>query len=1076
MSLLPKIIPPLKDISLYETKSAYFLVGLNEMNNTYSILEISRHVFGLESNNKLKIKQHPGEYTLTQINQRKQQMKATYKDMECLYEHLYGIWGFVKLLVSYYMIVITDAEIVGDLAGHSIYGVKNTSLVTITFKPKSSSDEIKYKALLSTADLAKNMYFSYTYDLSKSWQQNIAGKRNNAEKTLDCQHMFVWNCYALKPLLAVSSDNQSQEYSTSWILPIVYGFIRQKTFKLQDSAHLVCILIARRSRHFAGTRYLRRGVDCTGMVANEVESEQIFTKYTLTPGDFPRTSSFVQCRGSIPLYWSHINLYNLSPDVKLELDGDEWRNAFKIHFENLYMRYGPYISALNLVRQFGRELEIGEKYTEVCNNLIELYSLPVSYSTLSISYLSDLLNFTLPQHPNIAYTAYDFLANAKKFSESAVFDYLEQFSERIFPDIGFYVDPPNWMDSKHWYTTNPCLIQSTASSSMRERNIHEEIKMVLSQISNETDATMSQGSQSAGVGMGVSIGLLQTGVLRTNCMDCLDRTNVAQFCCARIVIPRQLKALGLILSPNGLQDVTSQCMEMWAEHGDAIANQYGGSGAMHKVDEEKKNSEEHGERVFVLTGGAKNAFVAAQRYYSNVSLDFERQQQIDLILGIFVPNKDEPTIWDLNLRPENIRSGERGRRASDMSPTLHDSLRDRTFTSEFFKNMEVYDSDEEIDGQNPLVEDASSAAINEIQYECSQHENGIVNGNNTLYEFVRPYFKIDNVHCKYYHQDAMNVVSLTNMSDVMAKRFFSVINLDRVAVFPFPYDRINSVQPLALSSKMLQAKGEDANCSIRQLYSDYINNDFCFFSNDPFAQNIFLKSTGSKAQLPLKESDCRHNESKSTEEKTLKSLSISNPQHAPAYPAKMNRSLAGKCPHEDVGALQNDITATPYSSRYSDENGSSQENAQQKQDIIAVSRRDTFVDNRNSEDRIQIEQNSNQSKGFLRNFWPFNSKSTKDNRSQQGQSLPTDKNGKDEQILYERIEQHKQPFSALTKDASNRPKQPLPADAVKNNSNLRSQVESIVDQILIERLKTCDDELRDLVRAALFNNNNLENL
>ena len=35
----------------------------------------------------------------------------------------------------------------------------------------------------------------------------------------------------------------------------------------------------------------------------------------------------------------------------------------------------------------------------------------------------------------------------------------------------------------------------------------------------------------------------QSGVVRTNCIDCLDRTNVAQFCIGRCVLKQQLAAL-----------------------------------------------------------------------------------------------------------------------------------------------------------------------------------------------------------------------------------------------------------------------------------------------------------------------------------------------------------------------------------------------------------------------------------------------------------------------------------------------------------------------------------------------------
>lgn len=48
---------------------------------------------------------------------------------------------------------------------------------------------------------------------------------------------------------------------------------------------------------FIGTRYRRRGVDESGKVANYVETEQIieYDRHVL---------SFVQVRGSVPVYWS----------------------------------------------------------------------------------------------------------------------------------------------------------------------------------------------------------------------------------------------------------------------------------------------------------------------------------------------------------------------------------------------------------------------------------------------------------------------------------------------------------------------------------------------------------------------------------------------------------------------------------------------------------------------------------------------------------------------------------------------------------------------------------------------------
>lgn len=59
------------------------------------------------------------------------------------------------------------------------------------------------------------------------------------------------------------------------------------------------ILISRRSRLRAGTRYNARGVDDDGNVANFVETEQIvyINKFAL---------SFVQIRGSVPVFWEQL--------------------------------------------------------------------------------------------------------------------------------------------------------------------------------------------------------------------------------------------------------------------------------------------------------------------------------------------------------------------------------------------------------------------------------------------------------------------------------------------------------------------------------------------------------------------------------------------------------------------------------------------------------------------------------------------------------------------------------------------------------------------------------------------------
>jgi len=72
---------------------------------------------------------------------------------------------------------------------------------------------------------------------------------------------------------------------------------------------------------------------------------------------------------------------------------------------------------------------------------------------------------------------------------------------------------------------------------------------------------------------------LQRGICRTNCVDCLDRTNACQFIIAKRALGMQLYTLGIIDRADLAYDTDAinLLMEMFHDHGDTIALQYGGS-------------------------------------------------------------------------------------------------------------------------------------------------------------------------------------------------------------------------------------------------------------------------------------------------------------------------------------------------------------------------------------------------------------------------------------------------------------------------------------------------------------------
>ncbi|OQR69164.1 phosphatidylinositide phosphatase SAC2 isoform 1, partial [Tropilaelaps mercedesae] len=115
------------------------------------------------------------------------------------------------------------------------------------------------------------------------------------------------------------------------------------------------ILLSRRSRYRAGTRYKRRGVDEEGRCANFVETEQMF--------EFGRhVVSFVLVRGSVPLFWSQPGI-KYRPPPQLDRSDEETEIAFRKHFEQQLEIYGRQV-IISLVEQSGKEGVIARAYLE----------------------------------------------------------------------------------------------------------------------------------------------------------------------------------------------------------------------------------------------------------------------------------------------------------------------------------------------------------------------------------------------------------------------------------------------------------------------------------------------------------------------------------------------------------------------------------------------------------------------------------------------------------------------------------------------------------------------------------------
>lgn len=123
----------------------------------------------------------------------------------------------------------------------------------------------------------------------------------------------------------------------------------------------------------------------------------------------------------------------------------------------------------------------------------------------------------------------------------------------------------------------------------------------------------------------------QLGVVRTNCIDCLDRTNVTQSMIGRNMLEYQLRRLGVFGAEETISshpNLDERFKILWANHGDDISSQYSGTPAL------KGDFVRFGHRTMQgIINDGRNALL---RYYLNNFCDGTKQDAIDLLQGHYI--------------------------------------------------------------------------------------------------------------------------------------------------------------------------------------------------------------------------------------------------------------------------------------------------------------------------------------------------------------------------------------------------------------------------------------------------------
>ena len=510
-----------------------------------------------------------------------------------------GILGMIRLRLDKYIIVITKAQPVGRLRGNQVYKIVATELLPLRERQVRDPDEDRFLALLRGFIKSGPMYFSYSVDLTNSFQRQA---QQDAASPLwrRADDRFFWNRFVQSDLIdfrthGARGQPAPQPGIDPYILPVIFGMleIHPTTFK---GTPLTLALISRRSRHRAGTRYFTRGLDDQGHAANYNETEQVLVLNDAAAGlggagpgldrgggadrDM-QIMAYVQTRGSVPAYWAEINTLKYTPKVQIRAV-EAALPAARAHFDEQIRLYGDnYL--VNLVNQKGRELPVKNAYEQVVERLVSEPAQADQHADDRFQTINTTPSSPRSPFDRLHYVYFDFHAETKG---------LQMHRAQLLIDR------------------------------MRDA-------LVAQQYFRAADMP-GGGSRIDGR---LEVRGLQTSVVRTNCMDCLDRTNVVQSLLARWTLDRMFADLGLL--PRGARfaddDAAFELLfrNMWADNADVVSKSYSGTGAM-KTDLTRLGKRTKG-------GALQDGNVAVTRYCKNNFLDGPRQDAFDLFLGVYVP-------------------------------------------------------------------------------------------------------------------------------------------------------------------------------------------------------------------------------------------------------------------------------------------------------------------------------------------------------------------------------------------------------------------------------------------------------
>ncbi|KAM4887571.1 synaptojanin-1 isoform 5-T5 [Thomomys bottae] len=438
----------------------------------------------------------------------KEAIKGTYSKVL----DAYGLLGVLRLNLGdtmlHYLVLVTGCMSVGKIQESEVFRVTSTEFISLRVDASDEDRIAEVRKVLNSG----NFYFAWSAS-GVSLDLSLNAHRSMQEHTTD--NRFFWNQSLHLHLkhYGVNCDD--------WLLRLMCGGVEIRTIYAAHKQAKAC-LISRLSCERAGTRFNVRGTNDDGHVANFVETEQVVYLDD-------SVSSFIQIRGSVPLFWEQPGLQVGSHRVRMSRGFEANAPAFDRHFRTLKNLYGKQI-IVNL---------LGSKEGE---------------HMLSKAFQSHL---KASEHASdIHMVNFDYHQMVKGGKAEKLHSILKPQVQK-FLDYGFFY---------------------------------------------------FNGSE---------VQRCQSGTVRTNCLDCLDRTNSVQAFLGLEMLAKQLEALGLAEKPQLVTRFQEVFRSMWSVNGDSISKIYAGTGAL-----------EGKAKAGKLKDGARSV----TRTIQNNFFDSSKQEAIDVLL------------------------------------------------------------------------------------------------------------------------------------------------------------------------------------------------------------------------------------------------------------------------------------------------------------------------------------------------------------------------------------------------------------------------------------------------------------